>query len=525
MGGLARGSTAAAPEPRRAALLNAFHLVEDLQTPAAVRARAEVLDGLTEAGEAGWPEVTTALLYAQAADAVTHEPDQVDAACARLLEAAERTADHAMVATALGFRAERGLHHGDVVGFVRDVSRAVVLLDEDGEPLARVSGLISVALAYEAWHLWELGDELYTQAKTLLERCDDPLLAPVIWVNRALTWFWWTAALLEAGDEEAATLVPRTEAGVVPANLPESWDLELRVSLLARFVLIGEGDPAELEALGADLDGLEWLAAAQVHLGLAHAYLRQDRLGDAAAQASAAQLLCRTRGTVYQRSFADWTVALVEERREPGHAAAAWAYARSMNRHRWAERLSRLAVARDRVHDERLRAEHDHLLRRTLEDPLTGLGNRRAFDERLDYLRATVAAGVPTAMLVVDVDRFKRVNDVFGHEAGDQVLRRIGALVRSVLRPEDLAVRIGGDEFGAILTGAPPAAVEARADRIGQLVHDEDWSAVRPGLTVSVSVGAASGEGPEDLERLYRRADAALYSAKADGRGLLRIAR
>jgi len=127
-------------------------------------------------------------------------------------------------------------------------------------------------------------------------------------------------------------------------------------------------------------------------------------------------------------------------------------------------------------------------------------------------------------MLVVDIDRFKRVNDQFGHEVGDHVLRRVGLIVVSVLRPDDLAVRLGGDEFAALVAGAPPEAVRARADRIGQLVHAEDWSAVRLDLRVSISVGVASGVGAGDLEGLYSRADAALYAAKADGRGLLRVA-
>ena len=105
-------------------------------------------------------------------------------------------------------------------------------------------------------------------------------------------------------------------------------------------------------------------------------------------------------------------------------------------------------------------------------------------------------------MLVVDVDRFKPVNDVFGHEAGDEVLRRVGVLVTSVLRPEDLAVRLGGDEFGAVITGAPADAVRARADAVGRLVDAEDWELVRPGLTVTVSVGAACGSGPDDLDTL-----------------------
>jgi len=163
-------------------------------------------------------------------------------------------------------------------------------------------------------------------------------------------------------------------------------------------------------------------------------------------------------------------------------------------------------------------------VRRTLEDPLTGLGNRRALEQRLDRDRAELADDGPVAMLIVDVDEFKAVNDAYGHAVGDQVLCRVGEILRSVLRTDDLALRLGGDEFCAVVTGAPADAVQQRADQIGALVLLEGWSAIQPGLQVSVSVGLACARGPAGVDDLYPRADAALYAAKAAGSGLQRIA-
>src|SRR5437870_2622397 len=97
-----RGHTDGAPQERRAALLRAYHLVEDLQTPAADAARTHVLAALAAAAEAGWPEVTTALHYAQAVDAVTHSPCDALQACNRLVDDAEATGDLGLLAAALG---------------------------------------------------------------------------------------------------------------------------------------------------------------------------------------------------------------------------------------------------------------------------------------------------------------------------------------------------------------------------------------------------------------------------------------
>ena len=515
------------PSDRRLAVRHAFHLVQDVQTPHVDAARTTIEQLLADAEGRGWSDVVTTLLYARAVDADANVPDQVHAAVHELIRRAELESDSAMLAAGLGMRAELAARSGNLSTFGPDASQAMLLLDAESDPLALASAMICVALAYEALFLWELGDELYTRAEALLPLCDDPILTPVIGINRAQARFWWAAALIEVGRTGEATAMTVDDGRAHPSDLPESWAQELRVNWLAQQVLIGQASAAEVDdllTLSHCIGSTSWVARAQIHLALAHDHIRGERPEQARAEAVKALLVTTSYGTTYQRSFALWTMQLVERLEQPGQGIAARAYAEMLAGQRWEERLGRLTTAREQVGGARLRGEHEHLVRRTLEDPLTGLGNRRALDERLDYLRATLGDSEPVSMLVVDVDRFKRVNDIYGHEVGDQVLRRVGASIAAVLRPEDLAFRFGGDEFGAILAGAPADVVRARADQICRLVYADDWAVVRPDLQVTVSVGAASTIGIAEIDALYARADQALYAAKSDGPGLLRVA-
>ena len=519
---------AAAPSTRRAAALAAFHLVQDVQTPRADTARVEFAARLREAESHGWSDVATTLLYALAVDADANRPGEVRAAVDALVQRAEYESDSAMLAAGLGMRAELAARGGTQSTFGTDVSRAMLLLDVPADPLAVASAMICVALAYEALNLWELGVELYTRAESLLPTCDDQILAPVTGLNRAQARFWWTAALIEVGRTGEAAAVATQDSDSPAHGLPASWEDELLASRLAQIVLSGRATDQEvrdLNELSIQLATTNWMARAQIHLALAHQALRHDDGQQARVQSGLALDLTTAHGTVDQRLFALWTAQLVDQWEHPLSGLAVCAYAAALAEQRWQERMSRLAVAHEQVSGARLRGEHDHLVRRTLEDPLTGLGNRRALDERLDYLRATLGATEPLSMLVVDVDRFKRVNDVFGHEVGDQVLRRVAQAIAAVLRPEDLAFRFGGDEFGAVIAGAPADVVQARAQQIGHLVEAEDWAGIRSDLRVTVSVGAACATGIDDIDALYARADHALYAAKSDGSGLLRIAR
>jgi hypothetical protein len=302
----------ATSEPiRRAALHAAFHLVEAVQLPEVGPARIAIVAALADAEHSGWPETIATLLFAKAVDAVTNVPDEAGAATERLIERAEGLGQMGMLAAGLALRAALALRDGDVVRHLADTSRAVVLLDVEGEPLARGSGFIAAGTAYEALSLWELGDELHSRAEALVPLCDDKLLSPVIAINRGLTWFWWTAALLEVGEYEKAEELLRDRTEDLLVDLPASWALELRISRLAGLILMGAADAGavvELRELGDRLNanecGPNWLPRMLVCLGLAHDAIHTGNFVLATAYADAARELARVHGTVYQRSFA-----------------------------------------------------------------------------------------------------------------------------------------------------------------------------------------------------------------------------
>jgi diguanylate cyclase (GGDEF)-like protein len=145
-------------------------------------------------------------------------------------------------------------------------------------------------------------------------------------------------------------------------------------------------------------------------------------------------------------------------------------------------------------------------------DALTGLLNRRGFEERLavETARATRDAS-QVAVVALDLDNFKRVNDVSGHEAGDRALATLGALIGEHARVGDLAARWGGEEFVVVMPRADIEAAHALAERVRAAL-----AATGLGVTVSAGVGAA--EAPFDPRALLASADAALYEAKRAGR-------
>jgi len=171
----------------------------------------------------------------------------------------------------------------------------------------------------------------------------------------------------------------------------------------------------------------------------------------------------------------------------------------------------------------------NHLVQRQLErqartEPLTGLLNRGAFlhdlQRRLDRHWRTPSVQPAGALLFLDLDNLKPINDRFGHSAGDAALAAIARLLRDMARPSDVAGRLGGDEFGLWLDGADAAAGEARAAALcaaatRAMPSDTGW---KRGLTVSIGCAVVEGDTPETPEALLARADAAMYAAKRQGR-------
>jgi diguanylate cyclase (GGDEF)-like protein len=157
-------------------------------------------------------------------------------------------------------------------------------------------------------------------------------------------------------------------------------------------------------------------------------------------------------------------------------------------------------------------------------DALTGLPNRAAFDDFLfRHVHARIENEVPRALglLMLDVDRFKRFNDTYGHAVGDEVLRMVGGVLLRLTRKSDLSARYGGEEFAVVVPNATPFGLRSLAERLRRGVAEEVLAHEDRQLSVSVSIGGAwlgRATSQRDARALIEAADRYLYRAKEAGR-------
>jgi diguanylate cyclase len=178
--------------------------------------------------------------------------------------------------------------------------------------------------------------------------------------------------------------------------------------------------------------------------------------------------------------------------------------------------LHDVTVSLQRTRELHHRADHD---------ALTNLLNRAAFERRLHEAFALVQRGdYPCALIAVDLDRFKAVNDSAGHAAGDAVLRHVAAVLRRSVRPSDVVARVGGDEFALLLTDCDPLRSEEVASRLRDLLNPllTSWEGATHATGASLGL-AHSTAGFADAEEWARAADQACYESKHRGRGLLQV--
>ena len=231
------------------------------------------------------------------------------------------------------------------------------------------------------------------------------------------------------------------------------------------------------------------------------------------------------------QSFPGWVRAHVLTPDEPDEPVQAHlSYGLLMARSRWTARVGALSAARSKIAGELLVAENARLSRDVHLDPLTGLANRRGFDS---WLRQPPATSSLAAVVLVDVDDFKSVNDAFGHSVGDEVLRQVARLVARHVRAGDMALRLGGDEFAVVMA----EELAHDADLGGPVAADLSGTWRRTDLVPACGgrrgrLGAAGPRSCRERERrrggrchraarsggmgsLYRRADDQLYRAKS----------
>jgi diguanylate cyclase len=189
------------------------------------------------------------------------------------------------------------------------------------------------------------------------------------------------------------------------------------------------------------------------------------------------------------------------------------------------ELIARLQASTEEV---AMLTESLHRARREAQlDPLTGLKNRRGFEEVTRQLEEELGGLWGTALLMLDIDHFKVINDEHGHLLGDKVLSAVARVLESSIKGRDVAARLGGEEFGILLPGTGEEGAHVVARQIcmtvakGRIKHSDGKKVIGQ---VTLSIGVAVGREGESLEQLIGRADAALYTAKGKGRNRVEVA-
>jgi diguanylate cyclase len=168
--------------------------------------------------------------------------------------------------------------------------------------------------------------------------------------------------------------------------------------------------------------------------------------------------------------------------------------------------------------------ELDRTRKEARTDGLCNIGNRKAVDETLQFMVSRYKSEkAPFGLMLIDIDHFKRINDTFGHQAGDEVLTSISRALKECVRPEDFVGRLGGDEFVIMLEGLTDENADLVGNRVRSTIELYDFSINDSGQStvVTMSMGLAAIRPSDDAVSLYERADQALYKSKQLGRNRL----
>lgn len=402
-----------------------------------------------------------------------------------------------------------------------DLISAYVASERVGALVERAFALHEIAGSLHAMRMWELASEIYEIVDRMTTGLHRPrALVGALVANRFSTLACELMHAREAGcAAEVHKRAPRVAQLPAVADLgpavPVDWHGQIAAYEAICRALV-DGGPEAVDRIAGLLAApvnrrvlpVEVLGALRCVLGWLH--IEHDCWDEAEPLIlrGAEQILSGTDPAFW--SFALWLRARVRNRAmHNGDPDALREYRAALLRTADASRDALVKSTRARLQTERLRAERDRYEQESLTDSLTGLANRRALEARLRNLSTA------STLIIVDIDRFKPVNDRFGHDVGDHVLRRIGQILRDCVRPGDLAARLGGDEFILVLDTADIDVATRRGHEVRDRIRAAPWDEVHPRLAVAASVGVACGEQGET--ELYRAADEALYEAKRAG--------
>jgi diguanylate cyclase (GGDEF)-like protein len=449
----------------------------------------------------------------------------------RLLRFAKAHDLAAQESSAWAIRARLKLRDGDLNGSLDDVSRAVLLLDRDLPPDRALSTALGDCRAVlNRLALYELTEDLTRRHDDVVALLADPVLTGRHRANAALSLMTWGLHLERAGDalgahrryaaahrygQDALAVTRGLPAGLLPAAIEA-------VAYAGAAMAGAHGiDMARLRVLVDGLVAADILDLVTCRVALARTLRLYGLRGDALEVLGPIEELLRGLDHDPIAGAVTWEEMLchTQGRVDQPEVAAAMRHAARAERDLWAQRQLRLRGAQDRIAHERLRRAHSHASRLAMEDPLTGLPNRRYVDAVLPLaVRQAREGGTPLALAVVDVDRFKDVNDQLSHRFGDSVLRDVAIELDRSMRRHDVVARFGGDEFVVVFEDTPHRAAVNTLKRAATAVAARCWDV--PGqdpIRVTLSVGVAALDETSSVEELFAQADRAMYEAKRAG--------
>lgn len=468
---------------------------------------------------------------------------------------AERTGDPTALIEVAALRAQLSFFSGSYAEALRAASRAVELADETGDPALRIFARRSACLVHGNLESPTWRPELDEVLRLSIEQGDR--WQEAISRNDLGHWFMLHGDVAGAEDQlrrgiEIATTLPynalalgvlhctraelRLRTGDAGGALHEAevslerhaafdepnpylFGMTIRLEVQALLEL-GRPDDARhcgeraVEHLGDRVPQARSMILASVATALREAG-RVEEAFDALERGAALERAALQELAEIQLGFERATLETKAARHE--------ADALAQTNRELEEVLEQLAQAHAELQERtaQLEALQAQLREQADRDALTGLHNRRHLARRMDGLADDPLPG-PLSVAILDLDHFKTINDRYGHAAGDKVLVRTAALLRSVMRGSDLIARTGGEEFLLVLPGTGAGAAREACERLLTALRDETWARVAPGLRVTGSVGIATapdgvGSGAA-LEELVNEADARLYEAKRGGR-------